>query len=586
MALLQIHEPGQTPAPHATPAEPAIGIDLGTTHSVVAFSHAEKIEVYDDPASGSTLTPSVITHGDTELRSFKRFMGKNPQDIATHYALAEDNVLRFETSAGTITPVECSARLLRQLKERAESQSGQKFGKAVITVPAYFDDAARTATRDAARLAGLEVLRLLNEPTAAALAYGLDAQEEGTFAIYDLGGGTFDVSILKLEKGVFQVLATAGDTQLGGDDIDMAIMRAWVESGVDETQLSQSEWLQLARKAKEYVTEHAKYEDERVALSRETLDQLTQPWIARSMTIVDSALHDAGLKVEALDGVVLVGGSTRMPQVREAVATYFRKPPLTGIDPDEVVAVGAAIQAEALTVGADHLLLDVTPLSLGLETMGGLVEKLIWRNSPIPTSVAQEFTTYQDGQTAMKIHVLQGEREMVDQCRSLAEFTLRGIPPLPANVARIEVRFTIDADGLLTVSAKEMTTGTEQRVEVKPSYGLPLEEVEAMLRASMEHAQEDIMLRLLAEARVEAERLIVELNAAIAKDRNLLSDAEFATIQQQVETLSVACQGTNREQIDAEIEQLNHLANPFAERRMDKAIASALEGKKIEEVSS
>jgi molecular chaperone HscA len=586
MSLLQIHEPGQTPAPHAEAEQPAIGIDLGTTHSVVAFSHGQQVDVYTDAAAGTTLVPSEVSHGDTLLRSFKRFMGRGAREVQTHYVLEDDEVLRFKTSAGAITPVECSAQLLKRLKETAEAQQGVSFKKAVITVPAYFDDAARTATRDAARLAGLEVLRLLNEPTAAALAYGLDSHEEGVFAIYDFGGGTFDISVLKLEGGVFQVLATAGDTQLGGDDVDTAIVQFWAESAIDMGQMPRGEWLQLARQVKEALSSEEAYEDERVSLTRDQLDALAEPIVAKTLDVVKQALADAGMDAAAPDGVVLVGGSTRMPQVRAAVESFFGKRPLAGIDPDEVVAVGAAIQAEALTVGADHLLLDVTPLSLGLETMGGIVEKLIWRNSPIPNSVTQEFTTYQDGQTAMSIHVLQGEREMAEQCRSLARFTLRGIPPLPANVARIAVTFTIDADGLLTVSATETMTGVQQRIEVKPSYGLPFEEIEAMLRDSMVNAQEDILFRLLAEARVEAQRLLAELKAAMEKDGDLLSGEETQALEAQMRKVEVLCEGEERDAIDAAVEVLNHLANPFAERRMDKAIASALEGKKIEEIDN
>lgn len=552
MSLLQIHEPGQTPEPHAKDAKPAVGIDLGTTHSVIAHSREQEVTVFADEA-GRRIVASEVNYGGEVIRSIKRKMS----DAATP----------VHTPQGDMTPVQISADILRRMKSIAEGTLEEEIAQAVITVPAYFDDTARTATRDAARLAGLEVLRLINEPTAAALAYGLDTQAEGIFAIYDFGGGTFDMSILKLEGGVFQVLSTAGDTQLGGDDIDDAIARKLGISAIE------------ARQVKEALTEA----DTSNGFSKESLNALATPFIDQTIRICERALQDAALDKTQIDGVVLVGGSTRMPLVKQLVAEFFGKAPLDTIDPDEVVAVGAAIQAEALTTGADHLLLDITPLSLGLETMGGIVEKLIERNTPIPTSVSQEFTTYQDGQSAMMIHVVQGEREMAADCRSLANFNLTGIPPLPANVARIKVTFTIDADGLLTVSAQETTTGIQQRVEVKPSYGLPLEAMEQMLRDSMEHAQDDIVQRLLVEARVDAQRLIHDLTAAMQADSELLNQQEQEALNAQMQQLESVMAGDSRDAIDASTQALHELAGSFAEKRMNKAIASALQGTHIDQ---
>ncbi len=613
MNLLQIHEPGQTPLPHAETV--AIGIDLGTTHSVVALSTDGAPQAIHD-AHGRAIIPSMVQyHGKSAsvghearrayaegeegvIASIKRLMGKSAADVGAvagqlAYELeAGDGMVRVKAGGRSVTPVEVSADILKHLKEIAVDALGREVSRAVITVPAYFDDAARAATKDAARLAGLEVLRLINEPTAAALAYGLDSGAQGVYAIYDFGGGTFDISILKLEQGVFQVLSTAGDTQLGGDDIDHAIAEKMLEkAGTKQGALQPAELgelLSLCRGAKEKLT----IEDEadlvwngaHLVITRPMLEAMMEPLVTRTLNCCDGALRDAGLTPHAIAGVVLVGGSTRIPLVKSKVEAFFGKTPLDSIDPDLVVAMGAALQAEALTKGSETLLLDVTPLSLGLETMGGIIEKIIYRNTPIPAAVAQEFTTYQDGQTAMKIHVVQGEREKAEDCRSLANFTLRGIPPMVAGAARIRVSFTIDADGLLTVAAKELTSGTEAQVEVKPSYGLEFEEIERMVAASMEHARADITERLLIEARVEAERVIGDVSAAMHADAALLKPGEGAMVEAQISRLRNAIAGENRERIDHESHQLNALVGPFAERRMNAAIASALAGKNVDEV--
>jgi molecular chaperone HscA len=620
MALFQIAEPGESAAPHEHKL--AIGIDLGTTNSLVATVRSG-IAVCLNDEQGRPLLPSVVRYHpdgttvvgyDAQKRqavdpkntivSVKRFMGRGTKDIAHIESMPYDfieapGMVKVKTISGIKSPVEISAEILNNLKQRAELALGGDLVGAVITVPAYFDDAQRQATKDAAHLAGLNVLRLLNEPTAAAIAYGLDNAAEGVYAVYDLGGGTFDISILRLTKGVFEVMSTGGDSALGGDDFDHRIF-CWVIEQARLQPLSPEDGRLLmmrCREAKEYLTNHPEAQITVRLSSGEVVDikldvatfaDIAQTLISKTMQPVKKALRDAGLRAEDVKGVVMVGGSTRMPQVQKAVGDFFRQEPLTNLDPDKVVALGAATQANLLvgnkTGKDDWLLLDVIPLSLGLETMGGLTEKVIPRNSTIPTARAQEFTTFKDGQTAMAIHVVQGERELVSDCRSLARFELRGIPPMVAGAARIRVTFQVDADGLLSVAAREQTTGVEASVTVKPSYGLSDDEVAGMLKDSMEHAKDDAISRALKEAQVEAQRMIEATEAALHEDPHLLDQAETAKILATIAKLRETMAGDNRRLINIAMDDLGYETQAFAHRRMNQSIKKVLSGRKVDDI--
>ncbi|MBN8281552.1 Fe-S protein assembly chaperone HscA [Zoogloea sp.] len=620
MALLQISEPGMSTAPHQHRL--AVGIDLGTTNSLVAtVRNGVALCLQDD--DGKVLLPSVVHYlADGQIVvgrkaqsaqavdprntivSVKRFMGRGLRDVSHVETMPYDFVdaegmVRLRTVQGVRSPVQVSAEILKDLRVRAERSLGGELTGAVITVPAYFDDAQRQATKDAARLAGLNVLRLLNEPTAAAIAYGLENASEGTYAVYDLGGGTFDISILRLSRGVFEVVATNGDASLGGDDFDHRLF-CWILDNAGISLPSDRDARRLLMKARE-VKERLSLDEsvairmtlERgdevdLAIDRSVFVEITRPLVAKTLKPVKKALRDAGLEPGDVKGVVMVGGATRMPHVQQAVGEFFGQTPLTNLDPDTVVAIGAAIQANVLAgnraVEDEWLLLDVIPLSLGIETMGGLVEKIIPRNATIPTARAQDFTTFKDGQTAMAFHVVQGERELVSACRSLARFELRGIPPLVAGAARIRVTFQVDADGLLSVSARELTTGVEARVEVKPSYGLADHEIADMLRAGFENAREDMELRGLREQQVEAERVVEATMKALDADGDLLNTNERAALDAAIASLRATAEGQDSRAIKIQLEAFNRASNEFASRRMDKSIRQALAGQRIDDL--
>lgn len=621
MALLQISEPGQSPQPHQR--KHAVGIDLGTTNSLVAAVRSGSPQTLADE-QGRHLLPSVVHYYNegvscigyeaaehnvsdplNTITSVKRLMGRGLDDVKTFggqlpYEFASDDggMPKIVTAGGSVSPIQVSAEILRKLAGRAESALGGSLDGAVITVPAYFDDAQRQATKDSATLAGIKVLRLLNEPTAAAIAYGLDQREDSTIAVYDLGGGTFDISILRLSRGVFEVLATGGDSALGGDDVDRMIAE-WLrqEIGMDESldPIEQRILLETAKSAKEELTDQSSVQievlDWQGSLTREQLNGLIDPLIDKTLRAAKKSLRDAGVSADQIDEVILVGGSTRTPRVHEKVEQLFGRKPHSNLDPDRVVAMGAALQAEVLVgnkSGDDMLLLDVIPLSLGIETMGGLIEKIIHRNTTIPVSKAQEFTTFKDGQTAMAIHILQGERELASDCRSLARFELRDIPPMVAGGAKIRVAYQVDADGLLSVNAREMISGVESHIEVKPSYGLNENEITSMLQDSFSYAKEDMQARALREQQVEADRMIEDLGAALVKDgRALLDEAEYNCLEVAVKELQVVRDSSTEHRVLLrQIESVGKVSEEFAARRMDASIKNALAGQSLDDVEN
>jgi len=612
LALLQISEPGQSPEPHQQ--RRGVGIDLGTTNTLVATVRSGSAEALPD-SGGAALLPSVVRYGEegvtvgvaakalassdpkNTIVSAKRFMGRGRESIDDSvYDFAEgEGMVRFATRAGNISPVEASAEILKIVNRRAEQALDGPLDGAVLTVPAYFDDAQRQATKDAAMLAGIKVLRLLSEPTAAAIAYGLDKNDSGLIAVYDLGGGTFDISILRLSRGVFEVLATGGDSALGGDDFDGAIV-GWIQqqAGLPDT-LSASQQrslLDIARDTKESLSEEdsvsVSFEGWQGEFKRAQLHNAVDALIDKTLRACKRALRDAGVSTDEIVDVVMVGGSTRMPRVREKVEQLFSRPPLVSINPDTVVAVGAALQADVLVgnkPGDEMLLLDVVPLSLGLETMGGLVEKVIHRNTTIPVAKAQEFTTFKDGQTALAVHIVQGERELVSDCRSLARFELHDIPPMAAGAAKIRITFQVDADGLLNVAAEEINSGVQARIEVKPSYGLADDEISQMLLDSFANAKDDMKARALREQQVEADRLIEDISAALSQDgERLLDESELSCLSQAVGELGQVRQASSDHRVlQRQIESVAKLSEDFAARRMDLAIKGALSGHRLEE---
>jgi molecular chaperone HscA len=621
MALLQISEPGQATAPHQHNF--AAGIDLGTTNSLVAVKRSGKIETLPD-VQGRHLLPSVVHYGENEilvgyeaqelqagdpmntLSSIKRIMGRGIEDLSSlgsalpyeFEPTTDSHVPRIKTRHKSVSPVEVSAEILKALAQRAEQSVGDKLSGVVITVPAYFDDAQRQATRDAARLAGLNVYRLLNEPTAAAVAYGLDQQSDGVIAIYDLGGGTFDISILRLNKGVFEVLATGGNSSLGGDDMDHAIGE-WIiqQAGIEKINTAMMRQLLIAsRKAKEELTHETaahiriQYQQHDIALKLEQsqFNALIHDLVNRTLMSCRRVLRDAKLEKEDIKNVVMVGGSTRVPLVLQQVGEFFGCKPLTDLDPDRVVAIGAALQADVLAGNKpdqEMLLLDVLPLSLCIETMGGLSEKIISRNTPIPVARAQEFTTFKDGQTAMALHVVQGERELVSDCRSLAHFELRGIPPMTAGAARIKVTYQVDADGLMSVIAEEQSSGVKANITIKPSYGLTDTEIETMLRDSMSHAKEDIEARMLAEQKVEARRVIEAVDSALSQDgHELLNDDEYKDIVQARNELEQLIDSATADELKQAIKTMEGHSEEYVARRMNASVRKVLSGKNIDQV--